>query len=121
MQGDRNLSLKAIIVGGGVGGLTAAICLRLTGWDVHVYEKATKISETGAGIQISPNGIKILDEIGVLPLLEDTLFEPDAIEIRNGLSGRQLINLPMGGYAQARWNARYVQIHRADLVRRITQ
>ena len=114
--GDRNLNLKTIIVGGGVGGLTAAICLRLTGWDVHVYEKATKISETGAGIQISPNGIKILDEIGVLPLLEETLFEPDAIEIRNGLSGRQLINLPMGGYAQARWNARYVQIHRADLV-----
>ena len=51
---------QALIVGGGIGGLCAAICLRLTGWEVQVFEQAPEIAEIGAGLQISPNGVKIL-------------------------------------------------------------
>ena len=75
------MSPKAIIIGGGIGGLSAAICLRLIGWQVRVLEQAPKILEVGAGVQLSPNGVKILEATGVLPLLESSLFEPDAIEI----------------------------------------
>ena len=108
--------MKAIVAGGGIGGLTAAICLLRSGWDVTVFEQASEISEVGAGIQISPNGVKLLEEIGVMPALEDTLFEPEAIELRIGTSGRKVFYLPLKSVAEKRWGARYVQIHRADLV-----
>ena len=110
------MSPKAIIIGGGIGGLSAAICLRLIGWQVRVLEQAPKISEVGAGVQISPNGVKILETMGVMPLLESSLFEPDAIEILMGVSGRKLLYLPMKEAAVHRWGARYIQIHRADLI-----
>ena len=111
---------KAIIVGGGIGGLSAAICLRLIGWQVRVLEQAPKISEVGAGVQISPNGVKVLEEMDVMPLLESSLFEPDAIEILMGVSGRKLLYLPMKEAAVHRWGARYIQIHRADLIAGLT-
>ena len=111
---------KAIIVGGGIGGLSAAICLRLIGWQVRVLEQAPKISEVGAGVQISPNGVKVLEEMDVMPLLESSLFEPDAIEILMGVSGRKLLHLPMKESAVNRWGARYIQIHRADLIAGLT-
>jgi len=114
------MSPKAIIIGGGIGGLSAAICLRMIGWQVQVLEQAPEISEVGAGVQISPNGVKILEEMGVMPLLDASLFEPDAIEIRMGISGRKLLRLPMKEAAVHRWGARYIQIHRADLVAGLT-
>jgi salicylate hydroxylase len=100
------MNRKAIIVGGGIGGLTAAICLRQIGWDVQVFEMAPSISEIGAGIQISPNGVKILQEIGVMRLLEESLFEPETIEIRLGKSGKKLVQMPMKSIASKRWGAR---------------
>ena len=107
---------QAIIVGGGIGGLSAAICLSTMGWRVRVLEQAAEMSEIGAGVQISPNGVKILEKIGVMPLLEAHLFEPETIEIRMGISGRKLLDLPMKAVATHRWGARYIQIHRADLI-----
>ena len=65
---------QALIVGGGIGGLCAAICLRLTGWEVQVFEQAPEITEIGAGLQISPNGVKILEHIGVMERLESAVF-----------------------------------------------
>ena len=114
------MNRKAIIVGGGIGGLTAAICLREIGWDVQIFETAPLISEIGAGIQISPNGVKVLQKIGVMPLLEESLFEPEIIEIRLGKSGNKLVQVPMKYVALGRWGARYIQIHRADLIAGLT-
>ena len=108
--------MKAAIAGGGIGGLTAAICLLKAGWDVTVFEQALEISEIGAGIQISPNGVKILERLGMMAELEDALFEPEAIELRIGASGREVFYLPLKGVAEKRWGARYIQIHRADLI-----
>ena len=107
---------QALIVGGGIAGLCAAISLRLTGWDVQVFEQAPEITEIGAGLQISPNGVKILEHIGVMERLNSVLFEPEAIEIRMGVSGRPILYLPMKGPAAQRWGARYIQVHRADLI-----
>ena len=112
----KPLKPQAIIVGGGVGGLTAAICLQKIGWDVTVFEQAVQIFEIGAGVQLSPNGVKILQEIGVMPLLERSLFEPEFIEIRIGKSGKKIIRIPMKNISVDRWGARFIQIHRADLI-----
>ncbi|MEL7131069.1 MAG: FAD-dependent monooxygenase [Pseudomonadota bacterium] len=108
--------MNALIVGGGIGGLTAAIALRMRGWDVSVFEQAPALTEIGAGLQISPNGWRVLEALGVAPLLAETMFEPDAIEMRLGVSGRRVFHLPIKGYAIRRWGAPYLHMHRADLI-----
>ena len=108
--------MKVTIVGGGIGGLGTAIACALRGLDVTVLEKAPALTEVGAGLQISPNGWRVLEAMGVAPLLVDTVFEPEAIEMRVGRSGTQVFRLPMRGYAQRRWGAPYMHVHRADLV-----
>src|SRR5258708_32861143 len=62
--------LSIAIVGGGIGGLTAALSLLQAGVDVHVYERATTISELGAGIAVSPNATRILYRLGLSGALE---------------------------------------------------
>ncbi len=79
-------------------------------------EQAPDLTEIGAGLQIAPNGWRVLDALGVTPLIRDTLFEPEQIEMRMGVSGRQIFALQMKGHAQQRWGAPYIHIHRADLV-----
>lgn len=108
--------MKALIVGGGIGGLSAAIALRLRGWDVSVFEQAPALTEMGAGLQISPNGWRVLEALGVSGHLSKTVFEPQAIEMRLGVSGRKVFSLRMKGYAAKRWGAPYIHVHRADLV-----
>ena len=108
--------MKVTIVGGGIGGLGTAIACAQRGLEVTVLEQAPALTEVGAGLQISPNGWRVLDAMGVAPLLADTVFEPDAIEMRVGRSGAEVFRLPMRGYAVQRWGAPYMHIHRADLV-----
>ena len=107
---------EAVIVGGGIGGLTAALCLTANGWKVTVLEQAAEIAEIGAGLQLSPNGTRILQELGLWPRLESTVFRPAAVEMVDGPTGRRIFAIPMGAAAEERWGAPYVQIHRADLV-----
>ncbi|MEM7766748.1 MAG: FAD-dependent monooxygenase [Pseudomonadota bacterium] len=108
--------MKAIIVGGGIGGLTAALCFDHFGWDVQVLEKALELGEVGAGIQMSPNAMKVFEALGLGQALADAGFQPEAIEIRMGLSGMRLIRTPLGETASARWGSPYLHIHRADLI-----
>jgi salicylate hydroxylase len=105
----------AVIVGGGIGGLAAALQLVQIGWRVSVLEKAEEIKEVGAGLQISPNGVKVLRALGVDRKLSEFWIEPEAVEIRHGASGVRLMRMPLRGPAQKRWGAEYVHIHRADL------
>ena len=87
--------MKALIVGGGIGGLAAAIAIAQRGHDVTVLEQAPKLIEVGAGLQISPNGWRVLQALGVTPMLRDTLFEPERVEMRMGVSGRKVFSLQM--------------------------
>ena len=108
--------MKVLIVGGGVGGLATAIAMAQRGQDVTVLEQAKYLNEIGAGLQIAPNGWRVLEALGVTPLIRKTLFEPEHIEMRLGVSGRKIFRLQMRGYAEQRWSAPYIHIHRADLV-----
>ena len=58
-------SLNCIVLGGGIGGLTTAIMLRRAGAAVRVLEQAPRITEVGAGLQISPNGFVVLEKLGL--------------------------------------------------------
>ena len=65
MQHDHAHRTSIAIIGGGIGGLTAAACLLRAGFDVHVYEQASRLSEVGAGINIGPNASRILNRLGI--------------------------------------------------------
>ncbi|MFN3612953.1 MAG: FAD-dependent oxidoreductase [Rubrimonas sp.] len=104
------------VIGAGVGGLFAAAALAARGHDVTVFEQAQRIAEVGAGIQISPNGTRLLDHVGALTVLLGHAVEPPAITFRDGVSGSEFLRMPLGEAARRRWRAAYLHVHRADLI-----
>ena len=107
---------SAAVVGGGIGGLAAAISLLRAGWDVRVYEQAGLRSEVGAGIQLAPNCTRILRGFGVLPAVERVAVRPTTFEFRRWDDGRLLSATPLGDAIERSYGAPYLHAHRADLV-----
>lgn len=108
--------MRILIAGGGIGGLTAALAFHKTGHEVVVLEQAPQIAEVGAGLQISPNGMKVLDALGVSARVARDAFRPRAQELRLGRSGLKIFSVPLREASQARWRGEYLHIHRADLI-----
>jgi len=108
--------MKVLIAGAGIGGLTAALCLQQLGHSVIVVEQAPELSDIGAGIQISPNANKVFAKLGLLEKLIKKSFVPHAIEMRQGLNGKQIFKIPLEATAEKRWGAPYLHCHRADLI-----
>jgi salicylate hydroxylase len=104
------------VVGGGIGGLAAALSLRQAGWDVRVYEQAPALGEVGAGIQISPNASRILLRLGLREALERHGVRPVAVHQRRWDDGRTLQRAPLGTALEAAFGAPYYHFHRADLL-----
>src|SRR5262245_37041625 len=71
--------MKAIIVGGGIGGLTAALMLHVRGIDCEVFEQADAIRELGVGINTLPHAIKALAQVGLLPKLDAVAIRTHAV------------------------------------------
>jgi len=109
--------LSIAIIGGGIGGLTSALCLARCGYRVHVLEQASAIVEAGAGIQLSPNATKVLLQLGLGDALAAVCVQPEATHIRNWRSGRQISQTPLGEAAQTRYGAPYYHAHRGDLIK----
>lgn len=113
--------MDIIIIGAGLGGLTAAACLLQQGHRVRVFEQATQLGEVGAGIQMSANAMKVLDAIGLRPLIEQTVVRPKAFEFRRFDDGELLHRLPLGEQHEEKHGAPYFQIHRSDLHQALQQ
>ena len=108
--------MKIIIAGAGIGGLAASLALARAGFEATVVERATRPTEVGAGLQLSPNAMKCLAALGVSEAVEAVSSEPEALELRIGKSGAGVFSIPMGAAARKRYGAPYLHIHRADLV-----
>lgn len=105
-----------LIAGGGIGGITAALCLARQGFTVEVLEQSSELTEVGAGIQLSPNCSRVLLDLGLEPALRDIVFLPEATEMRDWRSGRMLTTNPLGRNALDTYGAPYYHVHRADLM-----
>jgi salicylate hydroxylase len=107
--------VRIVIVGAGIGGLTAALALLRDGHDVEVYEQAPRLAELGAGVQISANGARVLFALGLESALRKVWCEPAGKEIRLWNTGETWKLFDLGAESVARYGAPYFMIHRADL------
>jgi salicylate hydroxylase len=96
--------VRVLIAGGGIGGLTAAIALIQRGFEVLVYEQAPELREFGAGVSISPNGSRVLIELGLQRALEQVASRPASWNMRLFDTGR---SWPVGSSLRV--------VHRGDL------
>ncbi|NNH68534.1 NAD(P)-binding protein [Nocardia uniformis] len=101
---------RAGVVGGGIGGLGAAIALRAAGWDVTVYERSPQFTEVGAGITLAANALTALDALGVGDVVRAAALEDRRAFARNQ-RGRVLIDARISDFVGG-----LVTVHRADLV-----
>jgi salicylate hydroxylase len=107
--------VSVAIIGGGIGGLAAALSLLRAGFDVHVYEQAKVLGEVGAGINIGPNASRILHRFGLAETLGEVGVKPSTFDQRRWDDGRFLLRAPLGAMIEERFDAPYYTFHRADL------
>lgn len=109
------MSRRTLVVGGGIGGLAAALACARAGAQVELFERTREFTEVGAGIQLGPNVVKILHGWGLKDGLAGVAAFPDRLQVRSALSGAELGVLRLGPVALERYGSPYATIHRADL------
>ena len=107
---------KILIVGGGIGGMTAAACLLKAGFHVDVFEQAPKLGEVGAGIQLSANPMRVLRHLGLVAELEQAGVRPASYQFKMFDTGELLQEIPLGDGYVDRHGVPYLSVHRADLL-----
>jgi salicylate hydroxylase len=108
---------STLIVGGGIGGLTAALCLAKCGLSVDLFEQAPAFVEAGAGIQLSPNCSRVLHYLGLEGALRRQAFLPQGTQFRHWRSGKVISESALGDAAVQNYGAPYYHVHRGDLLK----
>ncbi|WP_413870546.1 FAD-dependent oxidoreductase [Albidovulum sp.] len=104
---------KVTVLGAGVAGLAVARALALRGAEVTVLEQAPEIREVGAGLQISPNGVRVIEALGLGAAFEAGSQPAEAVELLDGETGGCVVRLDLG---RGRPGAGFRFVHRADLI-----
>ena len=104
------------IIGAGIGGFSAAIALRKMGHDVEVFEQSQQFNRIGADINLTPNAVFALDQLGIGDYLRETAARPTFRISRDGITGEETSRLPMSDAAEEKYGAPQLTIHRADLL-----
>jgi salicylate hydroxylase len=106
---------KLLVVGGGIGGLSAALACAQGGAEVHLFERSAGFTEVGAGVQLGPNVVKVLQGWGLNSALQAVAAYPDRLQVRCASSGAELGVSRLGQVFEQRYGAPYLTVHRADL------
>ncbi len=109
--------MRIVIIGAGIGGLTAALALIKQGFDVEVLEQAKQLGEVGAGLQISPNGNRVLAWLGLEEAVARIASEPAGKKVRLWNTGQTWNLFDLGATSRERYGFPYLTVHRADLHR----
>lgn len=114
------MTKTVLIVGGGIGGLTAALALARENCRIHLLEQAPEFDEVGAGIQLSPNCVRVLDHLGLSRQLAQVSCKPEAVDVRHWRNGHLIARTPLGDTACSKFGYPFYHIHRADLLKVLT-
>jgi salicylate hydroxylase len=106
---------KFIVVGGGIGGLAAAVALSQQGVQVTVLEQATELGEIGAGVQLGPNAFAALDSLGVGENARKRAVFTEQLIMMDAVDGSEVGSFPVGQAFRDRFKNPYAVIHRADI------
>jgi salicylate hydroxylase len=109
--------MRVAIAGGGVGGLTAAAALARKGIECTVYEQAAELAAAGASLQLGPNALRLMDEIGLLPALREIGVRPEAVDFVRWSDGSLLLHTPLGAAMEEHFGAPQLDFYRPDLHR----
>jgi salicylate hydroxylase len=112
---------KVAIIGGGIGGLTAAVALHRRNVEVDVYEQSAKIGEIGAGVALTPNAMKAYRALGIEAEIAAIGYESDYQVVRNWNDGSVISRVQRKGTYTREFGAAYLTMHRADLVETLRQ
>jgi len=102
-----------LVAGGGIGGIVAALALNQRGFKVSLYEQAPELHELGAGVTITPNGSRVLCELGLRPAMEAIVSVLPGREMRLFNTG-QTWQLPVTDI-EAPFGSPFWPVHRGDL------
>ncbi|HZT51242.1 MAG TPA: FAD-dependent monooxygenase [Stellaceae bacterium] len=106
---------KVAIIGGGIGGLAAALALHRRGIEIELYEQSPELSEIGAGLNLSPNALKAFRALGIEAEAIAIGYEAESQVIRNWSNGRTIFRQARKGVMAEKFGAGYLTVHRADL------
>jgi len=108
-------NLHVVVIGAGLGGLTAALAMQRKGYRVSVFEQAAGLGEVGAGVTITPNGSHVLDYLLGAEVMSRVARVPSAGAIKHYRTGDVLVETHSGDRLMEKYGAAYRQAHRADL------
>ncbi|MGE0035286.1 MAG: FAD-dependent monooxygenase [Xanthobacteraceae bacterium] len=107
--------MRIAIIGAGIGGLAVAAALHQRGFAIEVYEQADKFARVGAGLQQSPNAVKVHRGLGIEDRVRQVANRPASSLNRDGITGAITNDHPLGAAVEARYGAPYLTMHRGDL------
>ena len=108
--------LRVAVIGAGIGGLSAALGLRRAGFDVEIYEQAAELTEVGGGINMGPNAVRVLLNLGLGPGLERVAVRPVGTHQRRWQDGSTLQRAALNPRCEELYGAPHLTIHRRDLL-----
>jgi salicylate hydroxylase len=107
--------MKIVVIGAGIGGLTTALALLKKGFEVQVIEQAKTLGQIGAGLQISPNGNRVLAALGVADAMGKIAAEPEGKKVRLWNTGQTWNLFDLGAASSERYGFPYLNVHRGDM------
>lgn len=113
--------MTALIVGGGLGGLAAALALARQGFASHVLEQAPAFGEIGAGIQLGPNVFRMFERLGIAEAISRDAVFVDRLLMMDSLTGETVVTGDLGSAFRERFGAPYAVTHRADFHRTLLE
>ncbi|MFC4524302.1 3-hydroxybenzoate 6-monooxygenase [Cupriavidus pinatubonensis] len=115
MNTSQNTGRKVLIIGGGIGGLAAALALARKGIRIELLEQAEQIGEIGAGIQLAANAFAAMDALGVGEAARGRAVFTDYLSLRDAIDTHEIARVDVGTPYRERFGNPYAVIHRADI------
>jgi salicylate hydroxylase len=113
---EKTARLPVLIVGGGIGGLAAALALSRKGYRVQILEQAPEFKEVGAGIQLGPNVFRMFEVLGLTEAVSRFAVFPENLIMLDAISGDEVTRIPLGEGFRRKFTHPYALIYRPDLL-----